>query len=462
MFVIKLWFSCYYARKRIFRSYKGSLFSKQQILYAPAVQAFDVMNQPVKAMSPVGTRHSIRMDEDPQSQKTLKRKQGSTLRSLKESFKFRGSVSLKKGPLAGQSAQSSPSRVRRDSNEPRKSKQRLSAQRLTLFKYENVRALSSSAPNAGRRDSESTASSNTTRSSDVTSVSSNRSCCSVKIKPTTLMARGCLEIYQIYTPSTGNAEKRQEMNYLSLGRKENIVHPILPKLQVTKVALTKTRYVIHFYNPDRFWEIEFLPGSDSANLSNVVDEFEAVMAKICDFSKPNEPRLAQKESLTSKIVDKSELNKVIVKSDSNEATKKAREEGEKLKNAQVSDDDDDDDLNYLLEENEESVTVLPIPETLAGESNSDENEVNEAFRKAMQNFTSPSTLRGSVSARFIEYSSKRFSSYQPPHNILEQSQALPRRSSYFGGSRATSLRSWVDDFESIHITKRASNKTVRS
>lgn len=413
------------------------------------------MSQPATTMGSIGTRRLIAVDENLHpSQKALKRKQGSTLRSLKESFKFRGSVNSKKvSSQSGSNTQSSPSKVRRSSGESRKGKQRLSAQRVSLFKYENVRVLSSSMSGSIRRGSDSTASSNTTKSSDAASVSSNRSRSSVKVKPSTLMARGTLEIYQICTPNSSTAEKRQEMNYLSLGRKENIVHPILPRLQVTKVAGSKYKFIIHFYNPDRFWEIEFLPMADTKTLSNVVEEFETVIVTICDYSATNDSAVEEKPPATKKV--EIATDPVIHKDKDSE-----KEENE-IEKEETSKEDDDDDLNYLLEEdeedeeNEEQLTNnISQADQCTSENNTDE-DVNKAFRKAMHNFKPSCTYRGSMTERFNEVSSKRFSSYQPP-NLLEQSQALPNRESYFSPRRSSSVRSWFGDPGSIHITKRES------
>lgn len=405
-------------------------------------------------MNSIGTRRLIAVDDNLHpSQKALKRKQGSTLRSLKESFKFRGSVNSKKvSSQSGSNSQSSPSKVRRSSGEYRKGKQRLSAQRVSLFKYENVRVLSSSMSDSIRRGSDSTASSNTTKSSDAASVSSNRSRSSVKVKPSTLMARGTLEIYQICTPNSSTAEKRQEMNYLSLGRKENIVHPILPRLQVTKVAGSKCKFIIHFYNPDRFWEIEFLPIADIKTLLNVVEEFETVIVTICDYSATNDSAVEEKKPSATKRVEIA-TDQVIHKDKDSE--KEVNEiEKEELK------EDDDDDLNYLLEEEEEEedeeqrTNYISQADQCSSENNTDE-DVNKAFRKAMHNFKPSCTYRGSMTERFNEGSSKRFSSYQPL-SLLEQSQALPIRESYFSPRRSSSVRSWFGDPGSIHIAKRES------
>lgn len=408
-------------------------------------------------MSSIDTRRSTTIDEDLQAQKTIKRKQGSTLRSLKESFKFRGSGTSKKiSPQSGSSTQSSPSKVRRNSTDARKAKQRLSAQRVSLFKYDNVRALSSSMPSDVRRGSDSTVSSNTTRSSDPISLSSNRSRSSVKVKPTTLMARGTLEIYQIYTPNANTAEKRQEMNYLSLGRKENIVHPILPRLQVSKATGLEHRFIIHFYNPDRFWEIEFLPVSDSTALSNVVKDFEKVIGTICDYSKSGDSMWGERKSSVSKKVQ----NKI-----SNGKDKELKTEGEKVSQQDTPRDDqaidDDDDLSYLLEESEE-ITERPISNVssadIAQAVDEADEDVNKAFRKAMHNFKPSCTYRGANSERFNDYSSKRFSSYQSSNNPFEQYETLPRRASLLNAERSLSVRSWFGDQGSIHVTKRGTKK----
>lgn len=417
-------------------------------------------------MKSISTRNSIAIDESMPSSKSSKRKQGSTtLRSLKESFKFRGSMSPKKSDSqTGSAAHNTSTRIRRssiDRQESRKTKQRFSAQRISLFRYEYVRVRSSSVV---RRSSSSTVGSDTTRSSDNASYSSSKSRSSVRVKPTTLMANGILEVYQIYTPKSNAEEKVQEMNYLSLGRKDNIVHPILPRLQVTrKLGLTQ-RFIIHFYNPDRFWEVEFLASSAAASgeVSNAVKEFESVISKICDYNVVNEPLEKQRtapvtgNNTTRDSISRSES--VVIEDDKIARTDDAKHEDDS------DSDSDGDDLAYLLEDEEEeekpeeqSINTNRSNTAALEESEGDLEAINEAFKKAMQNFNPSASYhsrRGSASERLIEYQSmRRFSSYQP-RNLEEQSQSLSKRLSYIGSKRSSSVPTWFNYESPANITRR--------
>ncbi|QLQ81339.1 hypothetical protein HG537_0F01000 [Torulaspora globosa] len=404
-----------------------------------------------------------------ESSKSSRRKQGSTtLRSLKESFKFRGSMSPKKN--SGQSNPGidiSPSRIRRssiDRSELRKTKQRFSAQRISLFKYEYVRVRSSSAL---RRDSSSTISSDATRNSDNASYSSCKSRGSVRVKPTTIMAKGVLEVYQIYTPKASPAEKQQEMNYLSLGRKDNVVHPILPRLQVTRNSGLAQRFIIHFYNPDRSWEVEFLEPSEGAPgafdaVSTAVKEFESVISKICNYTVVSETPEIPRATLVDinadpDIVEEATAkNGSIVIRDRPKTGKKGEEEVD-------NDEDEDDDLAYLLEEVDkeaEEETYSDNQSTGVAHRESKDNlqdgAINEAFKKAMQNFKSSSyhSYRSSTSEKLGEYRSlRRLSSYQPT-NFEEQSLTLSKRFSSIGVKRSSSIATWHNYEIPVNISRR--------
>ncbi|QLL31057.1 hypothetical protein HG536_0A08740 [Torulaspora globosa] len=421
-------------------------------------------------MKSISTRGPVAVDESLQSSKSSSRKQGSTtLRSLKESFKFRGSMSPKKNSRQSASTTvSSPSRIRRssiDRPELRKTKQRFSAQRVSLFKYEYVRVRSYSVL---RRDSSSTISSDATRSSDNASYSSCKSRGSVRVKPTTLMAKGVLEVYQIYTPKASPAEKQQEMNYLSLGRKDNIVHPILPRLQVTRNSGLAQRFIIHFYNPDRSWEVEFLESSEGAPgafeaVSKAVKEFESVISKICNYTVVSETperrraALIDVNAIPDLVEETKSRNGSNVIEDKPKSGKKGQDEVDK-------EEDEDDDLAYLLEEGNKEVQEKEIPNgnqsTSAANRESEDNlqdgAINEAFKKAMENFKPSSyhSYRGSKSEKMGEHHSlRRLSCYQPP-NFEEQSLSLSKRFSSLGAKRFSSVPTWHNYEIPVNVTRR--------
>ena len=137
----------------------------------------------------------------------------SALRTLKDTLKFKNSSkSSSKLPksssnneltLANEKIRNNKNQVKRNVKE---NKQRMSAQRVSLFKYDNVEVMNCFVPVAATRQpssSESTHSSNSTlrnRDTDTQSEHSLKSSTTIKIKPTSLMAKGPLEIYQILTP----------------------------------------------------------------------------------------------------------------------------------------------------------------------------------------------------------------------------------------------------------------------
>lgn len=417
----------------------------------------------------------VRTDQHEHSQKSPKRKQASALRTLKDSLKFKGSVNIKKTNSMSGSAASSKVRSSSISKEDtRRAKQRLSAQRVSLFKYDNVRAMSYSVPVTTRRGSDSSRSSITVKSGDTFSDSSIQTINSVRMKPTTLMACGTLELYQIFTPSLDSNEKRQEMNYLSLGRKDNIVHPILPRLQVTKLQSPGYRFLISFHNPQRFWEIEFLPTSSEKSMLRAIRAFESVISKICKYatiSDEQEEDHKERES-PKRSIEKGFLEDSLQKDHTNNDNLQLEEEGN---------DEDDDDLSYLLEEGEgegeeeEEEDISESTEhferrtgyknrsdsaTQLNEQSSD-TTINEAFRRAMQNVKPSCTQRVVGSERRFNdsmHSSRGFSSYEPRgYSYLEQSKTLSKRLSYVRSKSSSSVLMEVYGGTEINITKRDGN-----
>ncbi|CCD26629.1 Inp1p NDAI_0I00600 [Naumovozyma dairenensis CBS 421] len=385
----------------------------------------------------------------------------STLRNLRETFKFkssRKSTSSKKDPIPlhtnvksnhrtlqrkplsespskpstpipkKKSSFSSPSSNDKTTipNNNNNNK-RTSAQKISLFKYDNVQVMNCFVPisaSSTRRSSSSHSSSNFADSHSDKSDLSNT--ISVRIKPTSLMAQGPLEIYQIFTPDissnmkgsvNGNGNGNgQTMNYLSIGRNSNIIHPLLPKLKVTKLyggsgANDGYKYFINFYNPERFWEIDFLPilGNDmSVNepLQNVIKEFERVISKVCQFAiieeeVEDEGQLGADSLAENSSVHINRLN--LIYTDGKVSDTTSYEPKNMIEEQKQDTSDDDDELNYLLEdineeeeeeeeekENNERVQSRYIPPTqVRRNSTSDilpaENKIQDAFRRAMEN-----------------------------------------------------------------------------
>lgn len=130
---------------------------------------------------------------------------------------------------------------------------RKSAQRISLFKYDNVKVLTGFL---------------TTTTSSVTSQD-------FRIPSTSLLAMGPLEIYEIKTNSSCS-------KYITIGKNSNVIHPLLSTLRVTKllnkVDQLTIQYYISFSNPDRFWEIQFLDADD-----HISENFEDVISKLCQL-----------------------------------------------------------------------------------------------------------------------------------------------------------------------------------
>ncbi|SJM88878.1 uncharacterized protein ZBIST_5078 [Zygosaccharomyces bailii] len=218
---------------------------------------------------------------------------------------------------------------------------RLSAHKVSLFKHARVKAVSCS---AGARSP--------------------------------LMSSGPLELYQIVTPALNAKQDRQEMNYLSLGRNGNIVHPILPRLQVTRLSTINgagPRFLITFYNPERYWELEFLPSGNRKDTTlATVAEFESVIASMCKYKGVQPTR--QKE----------------------------------------------DDLDYLLNDDDDAKSAAAAKPT--------DEAINEAFKRAML------AVRPPVTSTSVQHNAtRRFSSYVP-----DRYGPLPKRASCYDCRRVFS------------------------
>ncbi|QLG70760.1 hypothetical protein HG535_0A07020 [Zygotorulaspora mrakii] len=363
-----------------------------------------------------------------QLQNSPKKKQSFALRSLKDSLKFKGSSNHKKN-VDSRTAAETPrmSKVRNGlpmGHASVRSKQRLSAQRVSLFKYEKVRAMSCSVESGTRRGSESSSSTMTLKSGETTSDASLQSRSSVKLKPTALIASGALEVYQISTPNLNPNQKTQEMNYLSLGRKDTVVHPILPRLQVSKLEHCGQKFLISFYNPERYWEIEFLSCKDPKATSDAIKEFESVISKICIFTTQEQ----KFDSLDREC--RNTKNQGEISNDSL-ASQNSLLRGD-IQEKKIN-EDEDDDLSYLLVEDNtgslRSRKEAAIHST--GKADSDDS-INEAFKRAIQNFKPSSSQRSHDWYHGSAPSSRRFSSYQAVSNFSnERTDIISKRFSSF-------------------------------
>jgi len=229
------------------------------------------------------------------------------------------------------------------SHSTKTSNNRKSAQRISLFYCDNVKVLNAtlSTPNPTLQD--------------------------FRYTSTSLLAMGPLEIYEIKTNSSCS-------KYLTIGKNSDIVHPLLPKLKVTKLIIHENseeinRYYISFSNPSRFWEIQF-PQDDS--IKN--DIFESVISKSC--------RLIY---LEDKYKIEKEFSNVITEDDS-----------------KTINNDSIDDLNYLLEDSDSDNDDISITKTIMDSDKnkkannstyypnksskllSNSNDINQQFRKVIE------------------------------------------------------------------------------
>ncbi|CAR27899.1 hypothetical protein ZYGR_0N03860 [Zygosaccharomyces rouxii] len=256
-----------------------------------------------------------------------------------------------------------PKKRKRDVN-----RQRLSAHKVSLFQYSNVKAIS---------------------------------CTDGNKNTSPLLSNGPLELYQIVTPAPNNYDKSQEMNYLSLGRNGNIVHPILPRLQVKKLKTNGVRFLITFYNPERYWELEFLPNNDDKDLWAIVDDFEKIISKICVYKSVEEIRGEN-------------VNENEEKEDDDE-------------------DDDEDELDYLLNESEQAqdsnprLEVIRREETRASRETSTDEFINQAFKRAIRALSNPRDATTNRPRRHSTFIARRPHQQQP-----QQNDVMSKRFSYQG------------------------------
>ncbi|SCV03932.1 LAME_0H14400g1_1 [Lachancea meyersii CBS 8951] len=301
-----------------------------------------------------------------------------------------------------------------------KGSQRFSAQRVTLFKYNHVRVVNS-VTKGHRSSSESSMSSALTSHSTVLRRhdSHEYSIASAETRrETCLMSDGPLEIYQIITYNSSKLPS-QKMTYLCLGRKDNILHPILPKLQVTKLPSPQFKISILLLNPERYWIIEFLP---EVGHSEVRDEvrvnFESMISTICSYKVHPNPAMHQEETGHSQ-------NKL-------------------LKEDNHSDTEEDSDLEYLLNESD---SFLEETESTNNDESHDRT-VNDAFRNAIRNIMvseSYDTKRVSGSKRLSSYHSTTVSSrFEPRLSMVRSASVQMRLRASYDGNSPLGVGTWMD------------------
>ncbi|SCU83049.1 LAMI_0C01816g1_1 [Lachancea mirantina] len=291
---------------------------------------------------------------------------------------------------------------------------RRSAQRVTLFRYDHVKVMNCSAY-LHRTNSGSSASTLHSYSSVVRN--GDEECMSVSSRRTTcLVSDGPLELYQIISQG---GKTPQKMTYLSLGRKGTIIHPIMPRLRVTELESDQFKIMIMLYNPERFWEIEFLPHHSEQKISPPVKtNFEDVVRSICQYV-PKGPEL-------SSDCESGSLKQITQCLDDENAS-----------------DKDSDDLEYLLDEEHE-----PLAEQLGLRNSSDadcHDQINAAFRKAIQNIGFLGDRRD------IALYEKRHGSLPglSPHSHSDlsnrRSYSVPTRAGeLFGDEKWKRFSSWMD------------------
>lgn len=393
------------------------------------------------------------------------KKPQSTFQTLKRSLKLSNNKKLKQDSTQHSNDTNKSVKAKKNGTSSKKTgtqRKRISTQRFSLFTYGNVQVMNSfvpihnDIPNSSciRRNSQVSAN-NVTESSGVffNDTQSQDSQNTIKLKPTSLMAKGPIEIYQICTgfdklkeniapfqkSSKASSHDGHVVNYLSIGRHGDIVHPVLPKLQITRLNGAGFKYFISFYNPERYWEIEFLPliSQSQSELENSVKAFENVISKICQFSHINEgATIGNNESLSDKFKlpptsDIEPPNTEIINNDDD--------------NDDDDDNYDDDDLNYLLDEEYEqgctdnSFSVISNTCSNLNASflyPSDPTDavsisINEAFKNAIRR-TAP-VLNIPIAAPSIhsKQQNKRYSSYpfidSPPY-LQDRHRRFQRRS----------------------------------
>ena len=374
------------------------------------------------------------------------KKPQSTFQSLKQSLKLSNNKKLKQDTVQPSSDTSKSVKTKKIGTYSKRTgtqRKRISTQRFSLFTYGNVQVMNSFVPihndipnsSYNRRNSQVSANNaaGTSRASfnDTQSQDSQNT---IKLKPTSLMAKGPIEIYQICTgfdkvkedmvpvqkSSKPSSHDGHVVNYLSIGRHGDIVHPVLPKLQITRLNGTGFKYFISFYNPERYWEIEFLPLTcqSQSELENSVKAFENVINKICHFSHINEEAtIGNNESLSDKFTVPPTLDM-------------------EPPNIELT-DDDDDDLNYLLDEEDEhgctDNSFSVISNTCSNLSasflypsdptNAVSISINEAFKNAIRRTAPVLNIPIMAPSIHLKQQNKRYSSY----SFIESSPYLQDR-----------------------------------
>lgn len=380
------------------------------------------------------------------------KKPQSTFQTLKQSLKLSSNnKKIKQSTAQPSNETSKPAKVRNRDLSTKKSgaqRKRISTQRFSLFTYNNVQVMNSFVPihndaqnncNIVRRSSQVSANiASKASKGSLNDAVSQDSQNTIKLKPTSLMAKGPIEIYQICTgfdnlkenvaliqkSSKDNSHDGHVVNYLSIGRHGDIVHPVLPKLQITRLNGTGFKYFISFYNPERYWEIEFLPidNQTQPDLENSAKDFENIISKICQFSQiSEEDTIGNNESLSDKF-----------------ATSPTSDT--KSPNTEIYGDDDDgeDELNYLLDEEEDEPNYTDSGFSVSfdtyssvstklyspnGPTDTVSSSVNEAFKNAMRRTAPILNIPIMASGMHLQQKNKRYSLY----SFIDSPVSLPNR-----------------------------------
>ncbi|SCU91816.1 LAFA_0F06040g1_1 [Lachancea sp. 'fantastica'] len=356
--------------------------------------------------------------------KNTDKRQQSPFKSIKNTLLLRNHKSRKSTPkvvdevVKNQVQEKQKSnRVEESSGSRRSSikvQQRSSAQRVTLFKYDRVKVVNVIIK-AHRSSSESSVSTAMTSHSTVLRrhISHDHSIASAETRrETCLMSDGPLEIYQIITYNSSKMPP-QKMTYLCLGRKDNILHPILPKLQVTRMACTHFKISILLLNPERYWIIEFLPLAGQTEISEEVKlTFESMISTICSYRiQPHE--------------------------DADSSGSLLNPHGYSLEM------EDDSDLEYLLDESDSCSEETE----LTSEEISHDKTVNLAFKNAIRNIMvseDRDLQRGSSTKRLSSYHGNLSSQFDSRSSKVRSSSLPMRHQAFSGKTSSLGATTWMD------------------
>ena len=221
---------------------------------------------------------------------------------------------------------------------------------------------------------------------------------------------------------------KQRMNYLSLGRKDQFVHPILPKLKIrrkTDNGRQNFTIIISLFNPERFWEVTFL--SNGILGEKVIKDFEETISKICQYE----------------YIDNTDKPEVIKMEKHAGVVQPLIEDTQK--------EEDVDDLEYLLsndmaEEPEQEDAISEVASTGLNESSTLSTHsiehvlvqpgdvINKTFKQALERIRPLNLDSRTTNLRY-----KRFSSFQTTFLDTVDATSLNDTYSYKGKRRSISV-----------------------